>query len=58
MSMTTIDNLAWDAAVEQALRAVDSKLARATCEASRRALTELRFDLTLLLREPRQGDVH
>lgn len=50
--------IVWDAAVEQALRAVDAKLGRATCEASRRALAELRFELALLVRGPHRGDVH
>lgn len=42
---------AWDAAIEQALRAIDVRL-RTAPEPCRRLLTTLRFDLTLLLRRP------
>jgi len=56
--MTTAEMIVWDTAVEQALRAVDAKLGRATCDASRAPLTELRFELALLVRGPNRGDVH
>ena len=56
--MTTAEMMLWDTAIEQALRALDAKLGRATCDASRRALTELRFELALLVRGTHRGQVH
>jgi hypothetical protein len=52
-SLAELDDI-WDAAIVQALRAVDAHLARAVppCD---RVLTELRFELGMLARHPTEG---
>ena len=45
---------AWNAAIREALRAVDARMANAP-EPCRRVLTELRVDLTLLQRRDSAG---